>query len=218
MDYPGKNIYKAARENAHLTQEQAAELMDKSVSCIRKWESYAFKEMLPDNIAEMAYQYNSSVLVWQWLKLFSPFKDDLPDIDFIDNIKGLALYLNDAKIEYDEWHNKLMEYLNDGNLDRYEKNLWLKSIIPTGWEYVGKLISLIVLCDEMMGVQKEGQQPMISIALSEEQINSIIKSAVKNRKIEINTIINESQKQWFTVAEAADYIGVNKQTIYQYVD
>jgi excisionase family DNA binding protein len=62
------------------------------------------------------------------------------------------------------------------------------------------------------------QQPIISIALSEEQINSIIKSAVKNKKIEINTIINKPQKQWFTVAEAADYIGVNKQTIYQYVD
>ncbi len=62
------------------------------------------------------------------------------------------------------------------------------------------------------------QQPIISIALSEEQINAIIKSAVKNKKIEINTIINKPQKQWFTVAEAAEYIGVSKQTIYQYAE
>jgi hypothetical protein len=49
-----------------------------------------------------------------------------------------------------------MKYLKDGKIDSNEKKEWLKSIRPTGWEYAGKLISLIVLCDEIMGVQKEG--------------------------------------------------------------
>lgn len=92
MEYPDVNIYQTARKKARFTQEQAAELLDKSVSCVRKWEGYAIQEMQPDNVAEMAYQYNSSILIWQWLKLFSPFAKDIPDITFKGSIQETAMW------------------------------------------------------------------------------------------------------------------------------
>jgi transcriptional regulator with XRE-family HTH domain len=154
MHFPEVNIFKTAREKKGLTQEQAAEIVDKSVSSIRKWESYSIKGMDMDNVAEMAYQYNSSILMWQFLKLFSPFKDDIPDIEFKDGIQGAAMYLHDAKNEYDEWHSQLMKFLKDGHIDETEREEWSKNIRPTGWEYAARLISTIVLVDEKMGVQQ----------------------------------------------------------------
>ncbi len=153
MDYPEENIYQTARKKANITQEQAAELLDKSSSCVRKWESYAFKAMVMDNVAEMAYQYNSSILMWQYLKLFSPFKDDLPNIEFGNGIQGTALFLHDAKKDYDKWHEIMMSIIKDGKVDETELEEW-KQVRATGWEYAGKIISLIVLCDEMMGIKK----------------------------------------------------------------
>lgn len=150
MEYPRKNIFKNARELEEFTQEKSAELLGVSVSTIGNWERYEFKEFDLNNLVKMAELYKRPALIWEYLLLFSPVSEHLPDIKLM-NLAEAGMTLGCVMDEFQELSKRLFKILCDGKISDIEKKDWNELFVPLLWSIASKSLSLYLSATTKQG-------------------------------------------------------------------
>lgn len=122
MTMPGKGseIYRTCRDQAGLTQEQAAELLNCSVRQLARYE--AGEAPVPDDIAyQMVVLYDSQMLEVQHLRLVSQVAADLlPPIAEV-NLSMASLTLINRATELADNYRRMMQIAEDDRVDEKER-------------------------------------------------------------------------------------------------
>lgn len=116
----GSEIYRTCREQAGLTQEQAAEGLNCSVRQLARYE--AGEAPVPDDIAyQMVVLYDSQLLEVQHLRLVSQVAADLlPPIVEV-NLSMASLVLINRATELADNYRRMMQIAEDDRIDDQER-------------------------------------------------------------------------------------------------
>lgn len=116
----GSEIYRTCREQAGLTQEQAAESLNCSVRQLARYESG--EAPVPDDIAyRMVVLYDSQLLEVQHLRLVSQVAADLlPPIAEV-NLSVASLALINRATELADNYRRMMQIAEDDRIDEQER-------------------------------------------------------------------------------------------------
>lgn len=116
----GSEIYRTCREQAGLTQEQAAESLNCSVRQLARYE--AGDAPVPDDIAyQMVVLYDSQLLEVQHLRLVSQVAADLlPPIVEV-NLSMASLVLINRATELADNYRRMMQIAEDDRIDDQER-------------------------------------------------------------------------------------------------
>lgn len=116
----GSEIYRTCREQAGLTQEQAAEGLNCSVRQLARYE--AGEAPVPDDIAyQMVVLYDSQLLEVQHLRLVSQVAADLlPPIVEV-NLSMASLALINRATELADNYRRMMQIAEDDRIDDQER-------------------------------------------------------------------------------------------------
>ena len=116
----GSQIYRTCREQAGLTQEQAAEGLNCSVRQLARYE--AGEAPVPDDIAyQMVVLYDSQLLEVQHLRLVSQVAADLlPPIVEV-NLSMASLALINRATELADNYRRMMQIAEDDRIDDQER-------------------------------------------------------------------------------------------------
>lgn len=116
----GSQIYRTCREQAGLTQEQAAEGLNCSVRQLARYE--AGEAPVPDDIAyQMVVLYDSQLLEVQHLRLVSHVAADLlPPIVEV-NLSMASLALINRATELADNYRRMMQIAEDDRIDDQER-------------------------------------------------------------------------------------------------
>ena len=116
----GSQIYQTCREQAGLTQEQAAESLNCSVRQLARYE--AGEAPVPDDIAyQMVVLYDSQLLEVQHLRLVSQVAADLlPPIVEV-NLSMASLALINRATELADNYRRMMQIAEDDRIDDQER-------------------------------------------------------------------------------------------------
>lgn len=116
----GSEIYRTCREQAGLTQEQAAEGLNCSVRQLARYE--AGDAPVPDDIAyQMVVLYDSQLLEVQHLRLVSQVAADLlPPIVEV-NLSMASLALINRATELADNYRRMMQIAEDDRIDDQER-------------------------------------------------------------------------------------------------
>lgn len=116
----GSEIYRTCREQAGLTQEQAAESLNCSVRQLARYE--AGEAPVPDDIAyQMVVLYDSQLLEVQHLRLVSQVAADLlPPIVEV-NLSMASLVLINRATELADNYRRMMQIAEDDRIDDQER-------------------------------------------------------------------------------------------------
>lgn len=116
----GSEIYRTCREQAGLTQEQAAEGLNCSVRQLARYE--AGEAPVPDDIAyQMVVLYDSQLLEVQHLRLVSQVAADLlPPVAEV-NLSMASLALINRATELADNYRRMMQIAEDDRIDEEER-------------------------------------------------------------------------------------------------
>lgn len=117
------NIYQIARNNAGMTQEQAAEMLHVSVRSLADYEG---GRTIPgdDIVCGMIETYKTEWLGYEHLKQSTEVgKYFLPDIDFTDLAKSV-LRLQKEVADVIQVNSDMVEVACDGIVDKHEREKW----------------------------------------------------------------------------------------------
>ncbi len=139
MPENGTNIYRTARKSACLTQEQAAEALDISVTTLKSWE---LGQRAPDNetAGRMAAIYGTP-----WLALVHAMETAeplgvLPDGITLQGLPTAVLALINKATALAEGYRRLMQIAEDGVIDETELPDFteisedIREVIPAGFQ------------------------------------------------------------------------------------
>ncbi len=114
------NIYKSARENADITQEKAAELLDISVESVRAYE--LDKRFPPENVVlKMVDIYNDKILAYNHMQATLQIASELlPRITITELPQAVLRLLAEVQKLTDE-KDRLVEIACDGIIDDTER-------------------------------------------------------------------------------------------------
>ena len=119
--------FKLARENADLTQEYAAELLNVSITTIGNYERNIVKKHDEDLVAQMIKIYNAKWLGYMYMQKSKVGSMILPKIELCDPAAGVLHFQKETRdltsIEYD-----LIDIASDGRIDISEIPRWKNSI------------------------------------------------------------------------------------------
>ncbi|ABB14410.1 helix-turn-helix domain-containing protein [Carboxydothermus hydrogenoformans] len=117
------NIYKIARKNAGLTQEEAAEMLYVSVRSLADYESG--KTIPPDDVVERMIEiYDAKYLAYMHLKNSTKIgRRYLPDIS-LNDISRAVLKLQKELNDVEKINPEIIEIICDGEIDEDEKPRW----------------------------------------------------------------------------------------------
>ncbi|GAV21577.1 helix-turn-helix domain-containing protein [Carboxydothermus pertinax] len=135
------NIYKIARKNAGLTQEEAAELLHISVRSLADYE--AGRTIPPDDIVcNMVQIYNARWLAYSHLKHSTMIGQKyLPDLSLTD-LPRSVLKLQKEVRDLENINGELIAIVCDGEIDETEKPKW-KKIAQEINEMAGAALSVV---------------------------------------------------------------------------
>lgn len=136
-----ENIYKNARRNAGLTQEQAAEQLYISVRSLAEYE--AGRTIPPcDVICRMVEAYKAKHLAYLHLKNSTEVgRRFLPDLHILD-LPRSVLNMNNEIDDVLEMNKKLSRIACDGRIDEHESETW-RSIEKELMEMIGAGLSVV---------------------------------------------------------------------------
>lgn len=116
----GSEIYRTCREQAGLTQEQAAESLNCSVRQLARYE--AGEAPVPDDIAyQMVVLYDSQLLEVQHLRLVSQVAADLLPPIVEANLSMASLALINRATELADNYRRMMQIAEDDRIDDQER-------------------------------------------------------------------------------------------------
>jgi transcriptional regulator with XRE-family HTH domain len=132
------NCYKTCRENAGLTQEEAAQRLFVS---IRQLQNYEASTRVPDEMVEqMVKVYNTPLLAWWHIKNVSPLGKYLPEVVLPSTAGDMAFQTILAQDEINLTVDCIKKIMLDGKID-YEEIPDLKNCIRVMNITSGKLLS-----------------------------------------------------------------------------
>ena len=148
------NCYKISRNNAKLTQEQAAELLGISARTLSDYENDHTK--VPDDIvAAMADVYKCPLIVWWHLRHNSVLGKYLPDIQMPQTNGDMALQLWLARKDLIPTVEAVMEIL--GGEICSVKSMHLESEMSKVQQVKSMLLSTIIYSRMLIKEQKRRQ-------------------------------------------------------------
>lgn len=118
-----RNIYRIARNNADLTQEKAAELLNVSVRSLVDYES---GRTIPheDIVCRMVEVYGAKWLGYEHLRQSSELgKKVLPEIN-VDDLAKSVLILQKESSDVEDIKNNMVKIACDGVIEKNEENMW----------------------------------------------------------------------------------------------
>ena len=135
------NIYKNARRNAGLTQEQAAEQLYISVRSLAEYE--AGRTIPPDDVVcRMVELYNARHLAYLHLKQSTEVgRRFLPDLHILDLPRSVLKLQKEVK-DVTDIHHHMVDVACDGMVEEHESETW-RSIEKELMEMVGAGLAVI---------------------------------------------------------------------------
>lgn len=144
-----RNIYKAARRAAGLTQEAAAERLDVSVESLRAYETGG--RIPPNDIVErMVVCYNTQYLAYQHLHETNALMDRVvPELEARSMLEvAVRIYNRLNRFTQGRGVERLMEIAEDGRIDAEERSEF-NAILADLREIVKGGLELEVFCKEV---------------------------------------------------------------------
>lgn len=135
-----ENIYKIARNNVSLTQEQAAELLHISPRTLSDYES---GKTIPgdDLVFKMIEVYGADWLAYEHLKQSRIGKKYLPDIEFADLPKSVLRLQKEVR-DFEVVSNEIIDIACVGTIESYKSDRW-RNIVEKINEMVGAALSVV---------------------------------------------------------------------------
>lgn len=136
-----RNIYKAARHNTDLTQEQAAEMLNVSP---RSLSDYEQGRTIPndDIVCKMIEIYGTDWLAYEHLKQSTEIgKRFLPDIDFTDLAKSVLRLQKEVR-DLETVNNDMIDIACDGIIEEHETRKW-QNVVKEINEMVGAALAVV---------------------------------------------------------------------------
>ena len=147
MNQTHENRYKMSRNNAKLTQEQAAELLGVSTRSLCDYE--AGKTRVPDDIvATMAKIYKCPLLAWRHLRETSILGKYLPDVVLPETTWEMAFQLVLANDDLGPTVAAIKKILANGKVDDHDRGDFRDSIELIK-QVNAKLLTFIVYADKV---------------------------------------------------------------------
>jgi transcriptional regulator with XRE-family HTH domain len=140
-----ENRYKICRENAGLTQEQAAELLYVSARQLSDYENGRAR-VSDEMTAGMARAYNAPLLAW-WHVKQGPLGGFFPEIQTPKTNGDMAFQIILANGELDKAETEIRQILSDGVIGEDEREQY-DGCIQTIKDVNGKLTSVIVYSEQ----------------------------------------------------------------------
>ena len=136
-----KNYYKQCRENANLSQEQAAELLHVSIRSLSDYENG--KTIPPDEVVEMMITiYHTKLLGWLHLRNTSSLAMKcIPEVEKIKSEADIFLHIVFSEDGISEIKTKIKEILEDGKITPDEQSDFEK-IQQQARNMIGRLFSI----------------------------------------------------------------------------
>lgn len=118
------NIYKAARQTAHLTIEQAAERLHCSETCVKDYESGA-RVPAVCVVEQMCDAYDATILAYRHIRLLCEGVQVVPDVRERD-LQDAAIRLVNRVLEFADEHRELqlLRIAEDGVISAEERPLF----------------------------------------------------------------------------------------------
>ena len=136
-----RSIYQLARNNAKLTQEQAAELLHISVRSLADYESGA---TIPngDIVYDMVEMYDSTWLGYEHLRQSSKVGQRcLPEINMVDLAQSV-LSLQKESIDVENIKPHMIKIASNGRVDDHEVEMW-EEVTREVLEMAGAALSVV---------------------------------------------------------------------------
>lgn len=136
-----ENIYKSARRNAGMTQEQAAEQLYVSVRSIAEYE--AGRTTPPDDVVcRMIDVYGDRSLAYMHLKQSTEVgRRYLPDLHILDLPRSVLKLQKEVKDVMDV-NSRMIDVACDGVVDTHEQETW-QNVIKELMEMVAAGLSVV---------------------------------------------------------------------------
>lgn len=136
-----ENIYKSARRDAGMTQEQAAEQLYISVRSLAEYE--AGRTTPPDDVAcRMIDVYGNRSLAYMHLKQSTEVgRRFLPDLHIMDLPRSVLKLQKEVK-DVTDIHHHMVDVACDGMVEEHEHETW-QSIEKELMEMVGAGLSVV---------------------------------------------------------------------------
>ena len=116
--YP--TMFQAARKEAHLTQEQAAELLAVSVETVKAWEQ-GQRFPRPEDAGRMMETYQAEWLGLAYIQATCGCLKVLPDEITLQGLPTAVLVLINRATDLADDYRRLMEISEDGQIDATER-------------------------------------------------------------------------------------------------
>jgi len=141
-----ENGYRICREDAGLTQEQAAEVLHVSTRTLSDYENGHTKT--PDEIVSaMTEKYKTPPLVWWHFKYHSVLGKFLPDIQMPQTHGDMAFKAVLAKRDLDPAVEIIAEIMADGQIDKHKKDDF-REFIRRLKKAKEKILSVIIYAEQ----------------------------------------------------------------------
>lgn len=136
-----ENIYKSARRNAGMTQEQAAEQLYVSVRSLAEYE--AGRTTPPDDVAcRMIDVYGDRSLAYMHLKQSTEVgRRFLPDLHILDLPRSVLKLQKEVK-DITDINHQMIDVACDGVVDTHEQETW-QNVIKELMEMVAAGLSVV---------------------------------------------------------------------------
>ncbi|NLU53428.1 MAG: transcriptional regulator [Clostridiaceae bacterium] len=141
MQHEYTNIYKSARKNAGLTQEEAAEQLFISVRSLTEYESG--RTTPPDDVVcRMVEIYKAKYLAYLHLKNSTEVgRRFLPDLHIMDLPRSVLRLQKEVK-DVTDIHPEIVDVACDGTIEEHEQKTW-QDIEKELLEMVGAGLSVV---------------------------------------------------------------------------
>jgi transcriptional regulator with XRE-family HTH domain len=143
-----KNWYKACREVAGLTQEQAAELLPISTRQLSDYETGRTQVPL-DMVERMADTYKAPLLAWAHIKYYTEVGKFFPDVQEPQTKGDMAFQAILAQDDLAPAVDEIKEIVSDGEIAEDEKERFASSIAKVK-KATSKLFSVTAYADKLI--------------------------------------------------------------------